>query len=183
MGYSSTKFIALTCYFWYLICMNFSIPSHMQAVQLDEPNGELILREIAVPQPGPGKVLVRMAAAPINPSDLGTLRGYSYGKKAKYPLTPGREGGGRVVAAGKGLLPRLLLGRRVACAVVTGSGTWAEYALTSARQCIPLKKKTSFEQGAMLLVNPLSALAIMDIARRGNTRPWSALRQPALWEA
>lgn len=148
--------------------MNFSIPSQMQAVQQDEPNGELILREIAVPHPGPGQVLVRMAAAPINPSDLGILRGYSYGKKTEYPLTPGREGSGRVVAAGKGLLPRLFLGRRVACAVSTGSGTWAEFALTSASHCIPLKKNTRIEQAAMLLVNPLSALAIMDIARRGK---------------
>jgi NADPH:quinone reductase len=148
--------------------MNFSIPSYMQAVQLDEPNGSLTLREIPVPKPGAGQVLVRMAAAPINPSDLGILRGYSYGKKSEYPLTPGREGSGRVVAAGKRLLPRLLLGRRVACAVTTSSGTWAQYALTSASQCIPLYKNTSLEQGAMLLVNPLSALAIMDIARRGK---------------
>jgi NADPH:quinone reductase len=161
--------------------MIFSISSRMQAIQQDEPNGSLILREIPVPHPGPGQVLVCMAAAPINPSDLGSLRGLSYGRQPEYPLTPGREGSGRVVAAGKGLLPRFLLGRRVACAVTTGSGTWSQYALTSARQCIPLYKNTSLEQGAMLLVNPLSALALMDIARRGkhaamvNTAAASAL--------
>jgi NADPH:quinone reductase-like Zn-dependent oxidoreductase len=68
-------------------------------------------------------------------------------------------------------MPRLLNGRRVACsALLTGDGTWAEYMVTSAQLCIPLNKTVSFEQGAMLLVNPLSAIAIMDIAQRGKHR-------------
>lgn len=57
--------------------MNPSIPSTMQAVQLDKPNGTLTLREIPVPRPQAGQVLIRMAAAPINPSDLGSLSGLS----------------------------------------------------------------------------------------------------------
>ncbi len=54
---------------------NHSIPSTMHAVQLDEPNGRLTLREVAMPRPQAGQVLIRMAAAPINPSDLGALVG------------------------------------------------------------------------------------------------------------
>jgi len=57
--------------------MNTPIPSTMQAVQLDQPGGKLIVRAVPVPQPQVGDVLVRMAAAPINPSDLGALMGYS----------------------------------------------------------------------------------------------------------
>ena len=42
--------------------------------------------------------------------------------------------------------------------------------VTFAQSCIPLNQKVSFEQGAMLLVHPLSALAILEIAQRGKHR-------------
>lgn len=151
--------------------MNRSIPSAMHAVQLDEPNGRLTLREIPVPRPQAGQVLIRMAAAPINPSDLGSLSGLSYSGKRQFPFTPGLEGSGTVVEAGEGIMPRLLNGRRVACsALLTGDGTWAEYMVTSAQSCIPLNKNVSLEQGTMLLVNPLSALAMFEIAQHGKHR-------------
>ncbi len=148
--------------------MSNAIPSTMRAIQLEEPNGRLTVREVPVPRPGRGQVLVRMAAAPINPSDLSWLTG---ARQRIYPFTPGNEGSGTVVAAGEGLMPRLLLGRRVACsASAGGSGTWAEYALASAKACIPLNRNVSLEQGAMMVVNPLSALAILEIAQRGRHR-------------
>ena len=151
--------------------INHSIPSAMHAVQLDEPNGSLTLREIPVPRPQAGQVLIRMAAAPINPSDLGALAGLSYSGVRQFPFTPGLEGSGTVIEAGEGMMPRLLNGRRVACsALLTGNGTWAEYVVTSAQSCIPLNKNVSFEQGTMLLVNPLTALAILEIAQHGKHR-------------
>jgi NADPH:quinone reductase-like Zn-dependent oxidoreductase len=62
-------------------------------------------------------------------------------------------------------------GRRVACsAPQPGNGTWAEYMVTPASLCVPLNKGVSLEQGAMLIVNPLTALAIFEIARQGNHR-------------
>jgi NADPH:quinone reductase len=151
--------------------MGKSIPSTMKAVQQDEPNGKLTLREIPVPRPQARQVLIRMAAAPINPSDLGALTGLSYGGVRKYPFTPGIEGSGTVIEVGDGLMPRLLKERRVACSVFsTGSGTWAEYMVTSAQLCMPLSKGVSLEQGAMLLVNPLTAMALFEIAKRGKHR-------------
>lgn len=151
--------------------MHHSIPSTMHAAQLDEPNGRLTLREIPVPRPQAGQVLIRMAAAPINPSDLGSLSGMSYGVKRQFPFTPGVEGSGTVIATGEGFMPGLLKGRRVACiASLTGGGTWAEYMVTAAESCIPLNKNVSLEQGSMLIVNPLSALAILEIAQRGKRR-------------
>ena len=141
----------------------------MHAVQLDEPNGSLTVREIPVPRPQAGQVLIHMAAAPINPSDLGSLAGLSYTGKRQFPFTPGLEGSGTVVEAGAGFMPRLMNGRRVACsALLAGDGTWAEYMVTSAQSCIPLNKDVSLEHGATLLVNPLSALAILEIARQGK---------------
>ena len=143
----------------------------MHAVQLDEPNGSLTMREIPVPRPQMGQVLIRMAAAPINPSDLGSLSGLSYSGKRQFPFTPGLEGSGTVIEVGEGIMPRLLNRRRVACsALLTGDGTWAEYMVTSAEQCVPLNKNVSLEQGATLLVNPLSALAMFEIAQRGKHR-------------
>jgi len=143
----------------------------MHAVQLDEPNGSLTLRDIPVPRAQAGQVLIRMAAAPINPSDLGSLSGLSYSGKRKFPFTPGLEGSGTVMEAGAGIMPRLLNGRRVACsALLTGNGTWAEYMVTSAQLCIPLNRNVSLQQGATLLVNPLSALAMLEMAQLGKHR-------------
>src|SRR5215212_6237511 len=151
--------------------MNHSIPATMRAVQLDEPNGRLMLREVPMPRPQAGQVLIRMAAAPINPSDLAALSGLSYSGTRTFPFTPGLEGSGTVVEAGEGFMPRLLKGRRVACsALLAGDGTWAEYMVTSAQMCIPLNKQVSLEQGSMLLVNPLSALAMFEIAHHGKHR-------------
>ncbi len=144
--------------------MSMFIPKSMQAVQLDEYGGLLTLRECPVPRPGPGQVLIRMAASPINPSDLGFLRG-GYRIQLPLPVVPGFEGSGTVVAAGSGLLPRLWSGKRVTCATRSG-GAWAEYLVTSASLCFPLAQNLSFEQGAMLITNPMTALAFFDIAKR-----------------
>lgn len=148
--------------------MNAQIPTSMQAVLLEEPGGALTTGQVPVPVPGPGQVLVRMAASPINPSDLGFLaRGP--GPETTLPVIPGIEGSGTVVAAGPGWLGKFLLGKRVACARSSVSnGTWAEYMVTKASVCAPLQKNVSFEQGAMLLVNPITALAFLDIVEKGR---------------
>jgi len=151
--------------------MNADIPATMQAVQQDEAEGKLILREIPVPRPGVGEVLVRMTAAPINPSDLASLTGFSYTGIRTYPITPGNEGSGTVVATGGGLFAKMLMGKRVACSPSTeGKGTWAQYLVTSAKYCLPLKRDVDIEQAAMLLVNPLTALAMIETAKKQKHR-------------
>jgi|WetSurMetagenome_2_1015567.scaffolds.fasta_scaffold27267_5 NADPH:quinone reductase len=144
--------------------MSATIPKSMQAVLLEQPGGAPIVGQLPTPVPGPGQVLVRMAATPINPSDLGFLQG-SYGFQKPFPVVPGFEGSGTVVAAGSGLLPHLLFGRRVACSAAAG-GAWAEYLVTPATTCFPLVTKLSQEQAATLIINPLTALAFLDIARQ-----------------
>jgi NADPH:quinone reductase len=145
----------------------------MKALELrayDARPESLVLAERPVPDPHHGQVLVRVAAAPINPSDLMFVRGL-YGFKKALPAIPGFEGSGTVVAAGRGLRPRSLLGRRVACAateVTNPWGTWAEYLVTSAETCVPLSRSVDLERAAMMLVNPLSAWALVEIARRGH---------------
>ncbi len=161
--------------------MSPNIHDSMQAVQLDKDAGPLAIRDIPVPRPGPDEVLIRMAASPINPSDLGFIEG-GHGYEKTFPVIPGVEGSGTVIAGGSGLLSRFLLGRRVACAKSpTGDGSWAQYMVTRASLCVPLKKSISFEQGSMLVVNPLTALVFFDIFNRGrhgamvNTAAASAL--------
>ena len=127
------------------------------------PNLEVVERP--TPQPQQGQVLVRITAAPINPSDQAFLRG-AYGIRKPLPIVPGIEGTGTVVAAGPGILTQRLLGRRVACSgLSTGDGTWAEYALLEANRCISVTPGIADEQAACLFVNPWTAIALTQIAR------------------
>jgi NADPH2:quinone reductase len=139
---------------------------------LDLPSAIRSLRVIRrpVPRPGPGQVLVRVEAAPCNPSDLLFLQGL-YGVSKPLPTAPGWEGAGTVVASGGGWLGRRLVGKRVACAGQTdGDGTWAQYYLTQARTCVPLHRDLDLERGATLIINPLTAIGLMDEARRCGAR-------------
>lgn len=145
---------------------NTVIPKTMKAVILAKEGAQPEISEILVPQPGPGEVLVKMYASPINPSDLAFLAG-GYGIKKNYPVVPGFEGSGIVVKAGKGILPKLWLGKKVACAASPKyNGCWAEYMVTTAGSCVPLSKKVSLEKGAMMFVNPMTALAFFDLYKK-----------------
>jgi NADPH:quinone reductase len=149
---------------------NKSYPEIMKAVYLDKPDGSLVVREVRTPEPGPGEVLVKIAAAPINPSDLAKIRNAPH-ETDLATFIPGLEGSGTVVATGKGILPRIWMGKRVACSnEYPSSGTWAEYMVTHAGKCFPLKSSVDDEQGSMSLVNPLTALAFFEIAGEEHHR-------------
>ena len=85
----------------------------MNAVYFNPENGGLFTKRVDVPVPGKGEVLIKMIAAPVNPSDLAKVR-ETRGEDST-DFIPGIEGCGIVVAAGKGILPRFFLGKRVAC--------------------------------------------------------------------
>lgn len=142
------------------------MPELMRALRQEKKGGSLVLERIPVPEPGPGEVLVKMAAAPINPSDLASIREDYMG--TRWPFTPGLEGSGTVVKAGKGLFPALRQGKRVACSPRSpGDGTWAEYMCTPAMKTVVLPASLDLQKGSMLLVNPMTAVALLQIARRG----------------
>lgn len=139
----------------------------MLAIRQHSPDGKLVVETIPVPQPGPGEVLVRMAASPINPSDLALLKGGYMNRN--YPFTPGLEGSGMVVDSGGGVMARMRKGKRVACTPnPEGDGTWAEFMVTSAMRTIPLPASITLEQGAMTVVNPMTAMAFFHMARKGK---------------
>jgi NADPH:quinone reductase-like Zn-dependent oxidoreductase len=147
-----------------------SIPDQMTAVVLDSYSGVQALRveQRPVPKPGDNEVLVKVAAASINPSDLAFLEGH-YGFKKPTPVVPGFEGSGTVVAAGSGMMSGYLNGKRVACVSQDkGDGSWAEYMVTRTGFALPLDKSVSLEHGAMSVVNPLTAMAFLTIVKEGG---------------
>ncbi len=134
-------------------------PTENQGFGLFNREGRFSLEPVTRPLPPlkQDEVVVKMAAAAINPSDLVFIKG-KYGIAPTPGVIPGLEGSGRVVACGGALSSRLLLDRRVACTPRVGTdGVWARYMVTSASSCIPLLPSVSYEEGATLLVNPLSA--------------------------
>lgn len=145
-----------------------TIPKTMMAVIQKESGGPLFYEEIPTPLPKKGEVLVKIEFTPINPSDLSFLQG-TYAEKPSYPITPGIEGSGTVIKSGGGIIPSLRMGKRVCCTSTHGNGgSWAEYMATSAMNVIPIKSGISFEDAASLIVNPLTAIGFIDIAKRGN---------------
>lgn len=135
-----------------------------------EPAEVLQVREVPTPEPGPGQVRVRMIASPVNPSDLLVVRG-RYGVLPTLPATPGFEGVGVVDRAGRGMLGRLVLGKRVV-AINDRGGNWAEYAVINARQARPVPDDLTDEQAASFFVNPATALAMVRHVLRVPQGEW-----------
>ena len=95
--------------------MSVSIPSEMRVLALENYHEDLTraIQSLRVttkptPSPGPGQVLVRMEAAPCNPSDLVFLQGL-YGVKKILPAAPGWEGAGTVVTSGGGIMATVMV--------------------------------------------------------------------------
>lgn len=148
--------------------MEKNLPKTMQAVILESYDRGLNGVRVGtrpVPHPGPGEVLVQLIASPINPSDLMFIQG-KYGFRKPLPVVPGFEASGRVVSSGSGLFAKFLLGKRVTCsAPKSGDGTWAEYMKVPAASCFPIPDSINGEQASMMLVNPFTAWAFLDLAQ------------------
>ena len=76
-----------------------------------------------------------------------------------------------VVASGGGPLAWWLKDKRVACGQQEDrDGTWAQYVVANAAECIPLKRQLRMEQAGSLIINPLTAIGLLETARRGGHR-------------
>jgi len=122
----------------------------MKAIRVHEFGGPEVLRleETADPQPGPGQVLVTVAAVGVNPVDT-YVRSGGYGKRP-LPYTPGSDAAGTVEAVGEGVTT-VKVGDRVYLAG-TLTGAYAGKALCTAAQVRPLPARLSFAQGAAVHV-------------------------------
>ncbi len=164
----------------------------LQLRSLIRSSGELELSivDMPVPEPKPGEVLVRMEAAPLNPSDLGllfdtadmaTLQAtgprerrvvtarippaalHAMADRLDVPMTVGNEGAGTVVAAGDSPAARALMGRLVAA---PGGSAYGQVRCVPVDRLLVLPDGATAVQGASCFVNPLTALAMVETMRR-----------------
>ena len=112
--------------------------------------------EFELPAPAAGEVLLKVLAAPINPSDVLTLTG-EYGLLPPLPAIGGNEGVGRVETLGAGV-SNLKVGQTVL--LPPGSGTWVSHMLAKASKLIALPDADP-QQLCMLTVNPPTALLLL----------------------
>jgi putative PIG3 family NAD(P)H quinone oxidoreductase len=120
----------------------------MQAIAISGPGGpeKLVEAHFPMPSPGPGAVLIEVAAAGVNRPDVLQRKGLYPPPPGASPL-PGLEVAGRIVAVGDGVDAHAI-GRRV-CALVAGGG-YADHVVTPFAQCLPLPPGLSFEEAAAL---------------------------------
>ena len=163
----------------------------LQLRSLVKKSGELevSLASVPVPEPGANEVLVRIEAAPINPSDLGLLfsaadmtRAVATGTSDRPVVTApipeaamkslaarldasmpvGNEGAGVVVAAGSSEAAQALLGKTVA---LIGGASYSQYRSVAVDQVFVLPEGATPADGASAFVNPLTALGMVETMR------------------
>ncbi|OPY96871.1 NADH oxidase [Bradyrhizobium sacchari] len=164
----------------------------LQLRSLIKASGELEISLVDVPTPEPAddEVVVRVEAAPINPSDLGLLIGAAdmstakasgtkqapvitatvpqaamraMGARLDQSLPVGNEGAGVVVKTGSSDAAKALMGKTVA---MIGGAMYSQYRTMKVRDCQPLPEGTTAAEGASWFVNPLTALGMTETMRR-----------------
>lgn len=162
------------------------IQSHLSA----EGRLTLALGNVPLPAPGPDEVVLKVEAAPINPSDLGAmfgpadiskirLTGSGAAKQASMlvPQTAmpalatrvgenipaGIEGAGVVIAAGSSPEAQTLLGR---VAAVSIGGMYTQYRVAKLEDLLVMREGTTSQEAASSFINPLTALGMVETLRR-----------------
>jgi NADPH:quinone reductase-like Zn-dependent oxidoreductase len=151
---------------------------------------QLRLARVALAEPAPEEVVIRVEAAPINPSDIGAMFGPSdisrmradgagdtkqvaipmppqamlaMAAKVGQPLSAGVEGAGIVVAAGSSAKAQMLLGKVVAVSI---GGMYAQYRVANVADLLVMKGGTTPVEAASSFINPLTALGMLETMRR-----------------
>jgi len=143
----------------------------MTAIEITRPGGPEVLQPCSrpLPQPGPGEVLIRVAAAGINRPDLRQRTGH-YPPPEGVTDIPGLEVAGQVVALGEGSDPAAL-GQEV-CALVQGGG-YSEYCVAPWQQCLPIPAGLSLTEAAAL---PETYFTVWtNVFERGHLQPGETL--------
>jgi len=151
-----------------------SAPQTVRAITIEQYGGPEVLqkKDLAVPVPRQGEVLIKVARAGINFMDIHTRQG-KYANSRTYPVrlpcTLGMEGAGVVVALGPGV-DSLQAGDRVAWCISWGS--YAEFACVSAALVAKIPDPTSFDLAAAAMFQGCTAhYLVHDVAQlaRGRT--------------
>ena len=152
----------------------------------------LELKEQETPKPNADQVLVRIEAAPINPSDLGVMFGFTdlsaatstgtggdtvlaapvseqgmrvMKARVGQALAVGNEGAGTVVATGDSDAAKSLDGKIVA---IAGGQMYGQYRCIEADSCLPLLEGHTAKDGASSFVNPMTVLSMVETMRMEN---------------
>lgn len=134
-------------------------------------------------------MVIRIEAAPINPSDLGVMFSAADMTTAKQSgsadrpvitadvpakfmgavkkrvgksIPVGNEGAGTVIAAGSSAAAQSLMGKTVA---FIGGGSYRKYLCANVQSCLELEPGTTADEGASSFVNPLTALTMVETMR------------------
>jgi putative PIG3 family NAD(P)H quinone oxidoreductase len=139
----------------------------MIAVEISRPGDPDVLRPVErpMPQPGPGEVLIRVAAAGVNRPDV-------MQRKGRYPPPPGAsdlpglEVAGTIERVGDGVTE--WRGGDAVCALVAGGG-YAEYCVAPAPQCLPVP--TSLDMVAAAAIPETFFTVWTNVFERGRLQP------------
>jgi len=123
-----------------------NIPQSMNYIQIEKHGdpGVLKLHSMPVPEPGPGEVLIKVAAAGVNRPDVMQRKGL-YPPPPGATDVPGLEVSGTVVSVGQNVSKPPI--NSEVCALVTCGG-YAEYCLAAASICLPVPEKISLVNAA-----------------------------------
>lgn len=173
-----------------------SVPATMQAARWHGPGSKILIEEVAVPDIGPGELLIRVAACGVCASDLHMFDG-SLPTRGPIPVIPGHEAAGTVVGVGDatvgwaegdnaaifagvgcGDCPPCQQGKEVEscwlakCLGIDRDGAWADYIAVPAVNCVKVPDGVSLEQAAILcdaVGTPYNALLDAGALRAGES--------------
>ncbi len=152
---------------------------------------ELSIAKVEIPEPKEDEVLIRVEAAPINPSDLGLLLSFaadlgsiriegdgdetvtsmpihprlmaSMKPRLDQSMPAGNEGSGVIIDAGSNA--KELIGKTVGLA---GGSMYSQYRCVAAANCLVMEEGTTSVEAASSFVNPLTALAFVETMKMEN---------------
>ena len=139
----------------------------MRAVEISEPGGADVLRQVAksIPQPNRNEVLIKISYAGVNRPDV-LQRAGSYLPPPGASELPGLEASGTIIDIGDNVTD-WNMGDEV-CALLPGGG-YAEYAVTQASHCLPVPKGMNLKQAAAL---PETFFTVWsNVFQRGELKP------------
>ena len=171
--------------------MSENISKEIRSKVTSEGNIELSITKAEIPIPSADEVLIKVEAAPINPSDLGLLLSFaadlssistsgsedetvtsmkihpalmgSMKPRLDQSMQAGNEGAGVIVGAGENV--KELIGKTVGLA---GGAMYSQYRCVPAASCLVMDEGTSPAEAASSFVNPLTALSFVETMKMEN---------------